>query len=285
MNTDIIKIVDLKVFAHHGVFPEETQNGQDFYVSANLYLDTFTASENDDLTKSADYGAVCHFINDYMTLHTFKLIETVANNLAREILTSFPLINAVDIEIKKPHAPIGLPFSNISVKVSAKYHTAYLSIGSNLGDRKAHLDYAIYALGTSKDTFVYSHSSYIETAPVGYLDQPDFLNGAICIKTILTPEELLKKINTIEADEKREREIHWGPRTLDIDILLYDDIIYESRDLFIPHLRMHERSFVLEPLCEIAPNAVHPVLRKTAFMLKEELSNESRKFLEKELLS
>lgn len=266
-----IAINNLKVFAYHGVFPEETENGQDFYVCAKLTTDTLTASLTDDLTKTVNYGEVCHFIHDYLTKNTFKLIETAANRLADEILKNFPSISEITLEIKKPNAPIKLDFDYVSVEVTRKYHTVYLSLGSNLGDKKSHLDFAIHALSREKGTYVTDISSYKETAPVGYLDQPYFLNAAVCVKTILSPEELLKKIQEIELEDHREREIHWGPRTLDIDIIYYDDIIYQSETLCIPHIRMHERNFVLSPLCEIAPNIVHPILQKNTKMLRETL--------------
>lgn len=269
MNT--IEIKDLKVFAYHGVMPEENIDGQDFYISASLQVDTYTPAKEDELSLSVDYGMVCHFINEYMTANTFKLIETCAHRLAREILKAFPKINKITLELKKPHAPINLPFGCVSVKVTEGYHDVYLSIGSNLGDRASHLEYAIYALNNTEGTKVVKKSSFIETAPVGYIDQPDFLNGALQLRTILTPDELLERIHQIEAEEKREREIHWGPRTLDIDIALYDDLVINTESLCIPHLRMHERDFVLRPLCEIGPNVIHPVLHKSIYMLKNEL--------------
>ncbi len=269
-----IAINNLKVFAHHGVFPEETERGQDFYVSAKLTTDTLTASLTDDLSKTVNYGEVCHFIHDYLTKNTFKLIETAANRLADEVLKEFPAIDEITLEIKKPDAPIALDFDYVSVEVTRKYHTVYLSIGSNLGDKKGHLDFAVFALGREKGTSVTAKSSYKETAPVGYLDQPYFLNAALRIRTILSPEELLAKVQAIELEDKRERELRWGPRTLDIDIIYYDDLIYQSDTLCIPHLRMHERNFVLSPLCEIAPNVVHPILQKNTKMLREKLHKE-----------
>jgi len=272
---DTININNLKVFAYHGVFPDETKNGQNFYVSASLQVDASVPATDDDLSKAVDYGKVCFFIHDFMTQNTYKLIETLAHNMANALLISFPDIHAVELEVKKPEAPVELSFECISVKVSRKYHTAYLSIGSNLGNRKGQLNFAIDSLGMKPDTAVVKYSSFIETAPVGYLDQPDFLNAVVCIRTILSPEELLHRIHSIENDAKREREIHWGPRTLDIDIVLYDDIVYESPTLNIPHLHMHERAFVLEPLCEIAPGVVHPVLGKTAAMMKDDLFSQS----------
>ena len=223
-----ITITNLKTFAHHGVLPEETANGQYFYVSAVITCDFAKAAKNDDLTETIDYGTVCHFIDRFMKENTFKLIETVADRLSDEILKEFPRITEITLEVSKPDAPIGLPFENVSVKTTKKYHTVYLSIGSNLGDKKGYLDFAVHSLSSEKGTYVESVSSYKETAPVGYLDQPYFLNAAVAVRTILSPEALLDFVQKIETEAKREREIHWGPRTLDIDIIYYDDLIYQS---------------------------------------------------------
>ena len=103
-------------------------------------------------------------------------------------------------------------------------------------------------------------SDYIETEPYGYVDQDKFLNGAATIETLLSPEDLLAFLHRIEEKADRKREIHWGPRTLDLDILLYDDVCIHTKDLIVPHIDMCNRMFVLEPLMQIAPGLVHPVL-------------------------
>lgn len=140
---------------------------------------------------------------------------------------------------------------------------AYIGIGSNMGDREENLNSAIDLLKQEAGIVVTAVSSYINTAPVGYTDQPDFLNAVIEIATTLIPQALLEVCLNIEKKLKRVRLIHWGPRTIDLDILLYDDLIINEPNLIIPHPRMHEREFVLKPLKEIAPNAFHPVLKKT----------------------
>jgi len=148
--------------------------------------------------------------------------------------------------------------------------TAYIGAGSNIGDRKGNLDNAINMLRKTSGIEVTAVSSYIDTAPVGYKEQPDFLNAALEIETYLTAYDLLGVCSGIERELKRERTIRWGPRTIDLDILLFGDIIMEDELLVIPHPRMHEREFVLIPMCEIASEAIHPVLKKTVGELYEE---------------
>lgn len=114
-------------------------------------------------------------------------------------------------------------------------------------------------------------SEIIETEPYGYTDQDKFLNAAIGFETLLTPDALLSVCHEIEKKGKRERKIHWGPRTIDLDILLYGDCVMHTETLTIPHSEMHKRQFVLEPLSEIAPYVKHPVLGKSVSMLLKDL--------------
>jgi len=136
---------------------------------------------------------------------------------------------------------------------------AYISIGANIGDRLHHLAEAVRALHSHERVEVTKVSSIYETAPVGYTDQADFLNIAVCVETTLDPYELLKVCQDIENGLGRVRNIRWGPRTVDLDILLYNNDNIEAENLTVPHPRMGERAFVLVPLLEIAPTIVHPV--------------------------
>jgi len=135
----------------------------------------------------------------------------------------------------------------------------FLALGSNLGNRAQNLKNAIDALHSREGIRVTRKSSFYETEPVGGPDQGKFLNSVIEIETTLEPEDLLKAVMSIENELGRVRREHWGPRTIDIDILTLDDLVYVSPTLSIPHPLMHERSFVLRPLLEIAPNFKHPV--------------------------
>ena len=260
---DQIKIKDLEVFANHGVFPEETKLGQKFLVSCTMYLDTRKAGTTDDLEASVHYGLVSHLIKKEMEEKTFKLIEAVAENLAEQVLLYDSRIQKVDIEVKKPWAPVGLPLDTVSVAITRSWHEAYVAFGSNMGNKKEYLEHAIEALKTTPRCMVEKVSTIIETEPYGGVEQDVFLNGALKMRTLLTPFELLDRLHELEQEAHRERLIHWGPRTLDLDILLYDDLVMEDDDLCIPHVDMHNRDFVLRPMTEIAPYKRHPVYGKT----------------------
>lgn len=268
---DIIKIENLEIYAYHGVYPEEKILGQAFYVNAALYTDTRKAGLSDELARSTNYGEVCHFMTDWMKQHTCKLIEAAAEQLARECLLAFPLVRKLKLEIRKPQAPVGLPFESVSVQIERGWHRAYVAIGSNMGDREAYLQEGIEGLKACPDIRLIKVSKIIGTKPYGGVEQGDFLNGCLCIETLFTPGELLCKLHEIEAATGRVREIHWGPRTLDLDIIFYDDLVYEDDKLIIPHVDMENRRFVLEPMAEIAPNLRHPILKKTMVQLLQAL--------------
>jgi 2-amino-4-hydroxy-6-hydroxymethyldihydropteridine diphosphokinase len=139
---------------------------------------------------------------------------------------------------------------------------AYLSLGSNLGDRAAHLAGAMQRLEAA-GVRILRRSSVYETEPQDRRDQPWFLNMVIEVETDLPPLELLAEIQRIEKDMGRERGVSKGPRTIDVDILLYGDAVLETKELEIPHPCLAQRRFVLEPLAELAPEMLHPVIRKT----------------------
>jgi 2-amino-4-hydroxy-6-hydroxymethyldihydropteridine diphosphokinase len=146
----------------------------------------------------------------------------------------------------------------------------YIGIGANLGDRKASCLRSI-AILKKKDIVIRKISSLYETEPWGVEDQPKFLNMAIEIETGLTPIDLLGLLKEIEKEIGRDQTYKWGPRTIDLDILLYSDLIMDGENLKIPHPHMHDRDFVLRPLFEIAPDIKHPVLQVTVRELLQTL--------------
>ena len=270
---DSIVINDLEVFGNHGVFQEENNLGQKFLVSCRLEVDTRKAGRTDDLDESVDYGTISHLIYNIVKNNTFALIEKLAETIADEILQYDQKIKGVEITVKKPWAPIGLPLKDVLVKIERKWHRVYIALGSNLGDKKAYLDGAVEELHKRKDCRVVKCSKWIETEPYGYLEQDTFMNGALCLDTLADPYELLDILHEIEHKAQRERKIHWGPRTLDLDILFYDDLVLGEEDLCIPHVDMKNRDFVLSPLEEIAPYKHHPIYGLTVKEMLEELKN------------
>lgn len=268
---DIIRIDNLEVYAYHGVYDEEKEKGQYFYVNAELYTNTRKAGMNDDLDASTNYGTVCDFIHDFMTKHTYDLIETVAEQLAQALLLEFKLVKSVLLEIRKPHAPIEKEFESVSVEIERGWHEAFVAFGSNLGDKEKFIDEAIEALSNLPQINIVAISDKIVTEPYGNVEQDVFFNGVMKIETLLPADELLQILQKVEEHAGRERKIHWGPRTLDLDIIFYDDDIISEDDLIVPHPDMKNRDFVLKPLMQIAPYKLHPVYRKTISDMYAEL--------------
>ena len=268
---DEIRIRELKVKGYHGVYADEKDKGQNFYVNATLYTDTRKAGLTDELEDSTDYGRVCALIREVMTKESYNLLESLTEKVAAEILHSFPLIKAVDVEVRKPEAPVPMEFESLSVKIHRAWHDVYIAYGSNMGDSEGFIEEAVAAIANDPEIELVQDSQRIITKPYGYTEQDDFLNGVCHIRTLMEPQELLAYIDRLEKKAGRTHELHWGPRTLDLDILLYDDLVYESGNLVIPHMDMENRDFVLLPMCEIAPNLRHPVLHKTMRQLLDEL--------------
>ena len=150
---------------------------------------------------------------------------------------------------------------------------AYLGLGGNVGDTKAYLARALGQLGELGT--IEAVSSFYKTEPVGLKEQSDFLNCALVLATELSPQELFIEVKKIEKEIGRTPSVKDGPREIDIDILLYDDVVVQTETLTIPHPRMHERAFVLVPLSEISSDVVHPVFKKTSSELLAVLADPS----------
>ncbi|MDO4921284.1 MAG: 2-amino-4-hydroxy-6-hydroxymethyldihydropteridine diphosphokinase [Phascolarctobacterium sp.] len=151
-----------------------------------------------------------------------------------------------------------------------KRHTAYVALGSNLGDKEAHLRRALLLL-LQQGVEVERVSSFIITEPYGVTDQPQFLNGVCRVRTVLPPLALLRTLLAVERQMGRVRLRRWGERNIDLDLLLYEDVLLDTPELRLPHPDMQNRDFVLLPLAEIAPTLQHPTLHKSMAQLQEEL--------------
>lgn len=270
---DKIYLKSVEIFANHGVFKEEKTLGQKFILDLELTLNLEEAGKNGDLTKSVHYGELCHGIEKEFTKECYDLIETAAEKVAEYTLINYPIVNCVKVKLKKPWAPIGRHLDYAAVEVERSWHEVYLSIGSNIGDKEKNLNEAIEKIGNLENTNVERVSKFLVTEPWGYTNQEEFLNGALKVKTLFSPRDFMKRLLEIESEMKRVRELRWGPRIIDIDIIFYDNIVLDYEDITVPHPRMEERYFVLKPLSEIAPNKVHPLLNKRVFKLLEEISN------------
>lgn len=271
---DYISIKNLEVFSRHGVFEDSGRLGHKFAIDAKLFVDTRAAGTTDDISDSVDYAKVCHFINAFIKGHDFKLIETIAERLVSDILIEYPAISSVELTVKKPWAPVGLPIEEVNVTIERGWHRAFLAMGSNMGDREAYIHKAIKQLKENDKIIVVRESAIIETEPYGKTDQNKFLNNAIEIKTLLSPSEVLIFCKNLEKMAGRVKAEHWGPRPLDIDVLFYDNDIIDTDILTVPHYDIKNRSFVLEPMCEIAPYYRHPIYLKTVSQMLEELKEQ-----------
>ena len=157
-------------------------------------------------------------------------------------------------------------------------HTVYISVGSNLGDKHANCQFGINSLAVTDGIRLVKQSPFYRTEPVGYEDQDWFINGVFCIETDLTPVELLKQMQSVQDRAGRKKSmVRNGPRTLDLDILMFDDQVVDTDTLLIPHPRMHERRFVLQPFCDISPDMIHPVLKKDMKTLLMQLPDNAQK--------
>lgn len=273
---DKIRIQDLEVYGKHGVFPEEKKLGQKFLISVTLYTDLREAGKTDQLDKSIHYGLVCQKITQWFLEETYDMLEKIAETLCKKLLLEYHRLQKVQLEIKKPWAPIGLPLDYVSISIERKWNKVFLALGSNLGNREEYLDLAVSMFRGRQDVRVVAVAPYIQTEPYGENAKYEFLNSCMEIDTLMTSEELLAFCQEIEQKGERVRMVHWGPRTLDLDILFYNDEIISTKNLCVPHTEIEKREFVLEPMCSIAPYFRHPISKKTMLELLQQLQEKER---------
>lgn len=268
---DSITIKGLKFYAKHGVLEAEKEMGQFFSLDIKFFLDSVFS--DDDIAKTVHYGKLSNEAVKFCSTNRFDLIETLVNKLATHLLIKYPLIEKLDLTLHKPHAPISENFDDVLINIVRERVICYLALGSNLGDKRAHLDSVKYSINEDPNIELIASSTYINTPPYGVLDQPDFLNAVIKVKTIYTVTQLLDFTKKLEKNANRVKIRHWGERTLDVDILFYSNLKYFSDNLIIPHPQIAFRTFVLEPMCEIEPFFIHPVLKKDIKTLLFEIND------------
>ena len=271
---DKIIICRLEVISNHGVLDAEKILGQKFYVSAELALDLQKAGQADSIDDTINYAEVCDVVRQLMQEGTYNLIETCAEKIAMRLLDAYTSIKEITVKIEKPHAPIKHSFGHVAVLLSRKRETAYIGLGSNMGDRESNLSKAISAMSSQPGLKVIKSSNFYETKPVSDIPQDDYLNAVVMASTICSPERLMGILLQIELDLGRERPgLPLGPRVIDLDLLFYGNKITDSAFVTLPHPRLHERLFVLEPFCEVNPFFVHPIKGKRIFELRDEMKN------------
>jgi dihydroneopterin aldolase/2-amino-4-hydroxy-6-hydroxymethyldihydropteridine diphosphokinase len=253
---DRIEIRGLRVRGRHGVLGTERRNGQDFLIDAVLGVDIRPAAADDDLSRTVDYGKLSERLAAIVAGEPVRLIETLAERLAQACLAE-PAVHQVQITVHKPHAPIGIPFGDVLVTIS-RGRRVVLALGSNLGDRLATLQRAVDELAATPGVDVVAVSPVYETAPVGGPEQPDYLNAVVVAETSRAAGDLLSRAHEIEAAAQRARDVRWGPRTLDIDVIVYGEETSGDPALILPHPRAHERAFVLAPWHDADPGAELP---------------------------
>jgi 2-amino-4-hydroxy-6-hydroxymethyldihydropteridine diphosphokinase/dihydroneopterin aldolase len=267
MSPDRIEVRGLRVPGRHGVLDSERRDGQEFLIDAVLGVDTRRAAASDDLTQTVDYAALSERLAGIVAGEPVRLIETLAERLAQACLAE-PAVRDVQITVHKPHAPVGLPFGDISVTISReRRNRLVLALGSNLGDRLGTLQRAVDALAATPGLDVMAVSPVYETVPVGGPEQPDYLNAVVVAETSQAAGDILRRAQAIEAASQRRRDVRWGPRTLDIDVIVYGDQMSDDPALTLPHPRAHERAFVLAPWRDADPGAELPGHGRVAGLL------------------
>lgn len=255
---DRILIDDLRVLTVIGALPHEREIAQPIRIDLSIGLDLRDAGLSDELDDTVNYGLVSERVSDLVGTSKYVLLERLAAEVA-DLVLGFDRVEEVDLTITKLRPPIPNPVESTAVRIvrtraeanvpPLRSREAIVALGSNLGDRESFLRHAIRELGN-----VVEMSQVFETEPVGGPDaQGAYLNMVVKVDTSLDPYAFIRRCQRIEASALRQRMVHWGPRTLDVDLLFFDDVRIQSEELTVPHPRINQRRFVLTPLSEIAP--------------------------------
>ena len=248
---DKISLKEMKLYGYTGCLPEEKEKGQFFYVTVDMYCREILGRITDDLNDTINYAEVYSIVEKIVTVSKFNLIEHMAYEVGRAVISYSELIDKVTVLVRKPDAPVDGTFDAMETEISVRRREAVIGFGGNMGDREALIKEALDAIKQNPAIEIVKVSSLYETEPVGYDDQADFLNGCAVLRTYLEPLELLRFLQQIELDLHRVRTIKNGPRTIDLDLLLMQGVKIDTEELTIPHPRMYERAFVLVPLKEL----------------------------------
>ena len=271
MSADRITLRGVRATGHHGVFAHEKRDGQEFVVDVDLSLDLSRAAATDDLAHTYDYGALASAVVARIEGLPHDLIERLAGVIAEDALLD-PRVEQVQVTVHKPQAPVPVPFDDVAVTISRRRRVpaevpVVVAVGANLPhDEDSPQESVRSALEQLQGTPGLGHvraSALFDTAPVGGpSDQPRYVNAVVTARTSLAPQAVLEALHGIEARFGRTRDVRWGPRTLDLDLVQYGDPVtgtdVASTDpaLTLPHPRAHERAFVLVPWLDVDPDAV-----------------------------
>lgn len=260
--TDHIVLQGVTARGFHGVLEAEKADGQDFVVDVTLEVDLRRAGRSDLLGHTVSYAEVAADIVALVTGPSLDLIEALADQIAAAALRR-PLVQAVQVTVHKPQAPVGVPFGDVQVVVERRRdEPVVIALGANVGAVQVTLESAVRALADLDGLQVTAVSDLFETDPVGGPAQPVYLNAVVLARTRLAPFTLLTELHRIEADHGRVRETRWGARTLDCDLIQYgapelgSDTVSDDPELRLPHPRARERAFVLAPWAAVDAQAV-----------------------------
>lgn len=258
--TDRISLLGVRARGFHGVLADEKRDGQDFVIDVVLHVDLAPAGTTDDLALTINYAEVGADVVRRIEGPSLDLIESLAEQVAADALVR-PGVRAVEVTVHKPSAPVGVPFGDVAVTIErTRAVPVVIALGANLGDAPRTLQGAIDDLGDAVQSV--RRAPFVSTDPVGGPDQPRYTNTVVLATTALAPHELLARLHAVEARHGRVREVRWGARTLDLDLIQYGDpasgtdIVCDDLVLTLPHPRAHERGFVLQPWSRVDPDAV-----------------------------
>lgn len=259
---DLIRLAGVRGRGFHGVFEHERRDGQEFVVDVELECDLSWAGSSDALADTVNYGEIGAAVLARIEGEPFDLIEALAEAIAGEVMAAHRLVDVVTVVVHKPQAPVGVPFGDVTVSVTRRRSPVptVVAVGANLGSREATVEAAVARLSALLTDV--RASSVIETEPVGGPEQPAYANAVIVGRTRWSAPRLLRALHEIEAEFGRVRDVRWGPRTLDLDLIQWgvpgteSEWLSAGSDLMLPHPRAHERGFVVRPWLEADPDAV-----------------------------